>query len=111
MKNRIAVALFVLLSLLIVAPSQSSAQESSEGPRKIVTKVIPQYPSIARSLNIAGTVKVDVLVAPNGTVKSIEVKGGHPVLAQSAQNALRQWKWEPASRETHESIELRFNPN
>jgi TonB family protein len=93
------------------APSQSPAQESSEGVRKLVVKIMPQYPSTARSFHISGTVKVDALVAPNGTVKSIEVKGGHPLLAQSAENAVRHWKWEPAAHETHETVELRFNPN
>jgi len=78
--------------------------------RKILTRVAPQYPSLARSMNIRGTVRVVALVAPNGTVKSLEVKGGHPVLAEAAQNALRQWKFEPASHETYEIIEIRFAP-
>ncbi len=110
MKNRIAVALFVLLSILMSAPGHVSAQEASEGVRKVVTKVVPLYPALARSMNIRGNVRADVLVAPNGTVKSVEVKGGHPVLAQAALDAIRQWKWEPAPHETHESVELRFNP-
>jgi len=109
MKNRI-VALFVIASILTFAPGRGSAQESSDGARKVVAKVTPQYPTLARTMNIVGSVRVEVLVAPNGSVKSVEVKGGHPLLAQSAQNALRQWKWEPAPRETHESVELRFNP-
>jgi TonB family protein len=61
-------------------------------------------------MSIQGNVRVDVLVAPNGAVRAVEVKGGHPVLADAAQNALRQWKWEPAAHETHETIELKFNP-
>ena len=109
MKNRI-VALFVIASILTFAPGHGAAQESSDGARKIVAKVVPQYPSLARTMNIVGSVRAEVLVAPNGSVKSVEVKGGHPLFAQSAQNALRQWKWEPAPRETHESVELRFNP-
>jgi|SRR5580658_4124541 TonB family protein len=110
MRNRIAVALFVLLSILMFAPNHAPAQESSEGGRKVVSKVLPQYPGLARSMKIQGNVKADVLVAPSGKVTSIEVKGGHPVLAQSAQDALRQWKWEPASHESHEIVELRFTP-
>jgi TonB family protein len=110
MKNRIAVALFVVAPILMFAPRRLPAQESSEGVRKVVTKVIPQYPSLARSLNLQGVVRADVSVSPNGTVKLIEVKGGHPVLVDAAERALRGWKWEPSSRETHESVELRFNP-
>ncbi len=109
MKNRVAVALF-LLSSLAFTPGYARAQESSENVRKILTRVAPQYPSLARSMNIRGTVRVVALVAPNGTVKSLEVKGGHPVLAEAAQNALRQWKFEPASHETYEIIEIRFAP-
>src|SRR5712671_6590938 len=109
MKNRIAVALFVLLSIFTVA-HYSVAQDASESVRKVLTRVPPQYPSLARSMNIKGSVRAVVLVAPNGTVKSVEVKGGHPVLADAAQNALRQWKFEPASHETYEIIEIRFAP-
>jgi TonB family protein len=111
MRDRITIALLILWPLLMFTPSHAPAQGSSEGVRKITLRVMPQYPSTLRSFNISGTVKADVLVAPNGTVRSIEVKGGHPLLAQSAQNAVRQWKWEPAPHETHEIVELRFNPN
>jgi TonB family protein len=110
MKSRISVALFVLIALLTFAPNHALTQEVSESGRKVVSKVSPQYPGIARSMKIQGIVRADVLVAPNGKVTSIEVKGGHPLLAQAAQEALRQWKWELASHETHEIVELRFNP-
>jgi TonB family protein len=108
MKSRIALVLFVLFPILTFAPNQAPAQDSAESSRKIVARVAPQYPNIARSMNIQGSVRADVLVAANGTAKSIEVKGGHPLLGQSAQEALRQWKWEPAPHETHEIVELRF---
>src|SRR5271165_7262029 len=107
MKNPIVVALLVFVPILIFAPALVPAQES-EGVRKVVNKVVPQYPSLARSMQLQGVVRADVLVAPDGKVKSIEVKGGHPVLVDAAQNALRVWKWAPAPRETHESVELRF---
>jgi TonB family protein len=109
MKNRIAVALFVFVPILMSSPGLACAQDS-QGLRKVVTKVEAQYPSMARTYNIQGSVRMDVVVAPNGTVKSVEIRGGHPLLAQSAQNALRNWKWEPAAHETHETVELKFNP-
>ena len=110
MKNRIALALFVLVPILALIPGYATAQESSESVRKILTRVAPQYPTLARTMNIRGSVRVVALVAPNGMVKSVEVKGGHPVLAEAAQNALRQWKFEPASKETYEIVEMRFSP-
>lgn len=92
----------------MLAPNHARAQESSEGLRRVVTKVTPQYPGVARTMRIEGSVKVEVVVAPNGTVKSVEVKGGHPMLAQSALDAVRQWKWEPAPHDTHEAVEMKF---
>jgi TonB family protein len=71
---------------------------------------MPHYPEIARTMNLSGSVKADVLVAPNGTAKSVEVKGGHPVLVRAAQDAIYKWKWAPAAHETTEAIEVKFNP-
>jgi TonB family protein len=78
--------------------------------RKIINKVVPQYPGWARSMNLRGVVKVEAIVSGNGVVKAVEVKGGHPVLVQSAMDAVRQWKWEPASHDSREFVEVRFNP-
>jgi TonB family protein len=104
--KRIATLCCVLLCSVVAIPAQ--AQESPATARKIVTRISPQYPSLARGMNLQGNVKLDVLVAPNGTVKSIEIKGGHPLLGQAAQSAIREWKWEPAPHETHEIVELKF---
>lgn len=68
------------------------------------------YPTLARNMALRGIVKVDAFVAADGTVKAAEIKGGHPILAQAAIIAVRGWKWEPAAHESHELIELRFNP-
>jgi TonB family protein len=101
----------VALALLVLGTAVSAnlgAQDHGEGGRKITARVDPYYPRLARSMNIRGVVKADVLVAPNGTVKSLEIKGGHPLFVQSVQDAVRQWKWEPGPRETHEIVELKF---
>jgi TonB family protein len=61
-------------------------------------------------MNIRGTVKLQAQVAPNGTVKKIDVVGGHPLLTQSAVTAVGHWKFEPGPKETKESIEIKFDP-
>ncbi|HZW91997.1 MAG TPA: energy transducer TonB [Candidatus Eremiobacteraceae bacterium] len=109
-KNRIVAVLLALLAVCLFVPISASAQQAAEANRKLVSKTVPQYPGLCRPLRIQGNVRADVLVAPNGKVKSLEVKGGHPLLVQSAEDALRQWKWEPASHETHEIVELKFTP-
>ena len=109
--KRILTATFLFLFWALISASGSFAQhESSESNRKIVNRVVPQYPEIARSMNLAGSVKAEAVVAPNGVVKSVEVRGGHPALVRAAENAIYKWKWAPASHETREPIEVRFDP-
>jgi len=55
-------------------------------------------------------VKIEGIIAPNGTAKSADVLGGHPVLAQAAIDAFRKSKWEPASHETKEVVIFNFHP-
>ena len=103
----LGVLMFVLLSAFSAA---CLAQQESESSRKIVSRVIPGYPELARKMGVKGTVRLEATVAPGGTVKQISPTGGHPLLLQAAQNAVAKWKWEPANHETTESIELKFNP-
>ena len=89
------------------AATAQSPQSSAE-LRRIVRKVPPSYPEIAKRMNLAGTVRVLATVAPDGTVKSVQPMGGSPVLIQAAQDAVYKWKFSPASAETKELLELRF---
>jgi TonB family protein len=111
MKRWTAILTLLFATFAVVCPKHSFAQEeSSESKRKVTNKVMPDYPDMARRMSLRGIVKVDVLVASNGTVKNVEIKGGHPVLAQAAVVAVRKWKWEPASHDTKEPVEVRFDP-
>ncbi len=96
-------AIFLFASVL------STAQKDPT-KRKILNSAPPAYPTLARSMALAGVVKVDALVAADGSVKAVDIKGGHPVLAQAAANTIRQWKWENANHESHELVEIRFAP-
>jgi TonB family protein len=100
---------WLLLALALTSP-YLHGQEVSANARIVVRKVPPSYPALARKMSIKGAVKLEVVVEPDGSVKSITATGGHPLLVQAAQDAIRQWKWQPASHETLESIEVRFNP-
>jgi TonB family protein len=108
-QRHLLVGFSTLVVVLPLCAPRLLGQSTPEAPRKILQRVTPQYPSLARSLSLVGSVRADVLVLPNGSVKAVEIKGGHPLLAQSSQNALREWKWEPAEHETHETVELRFS--
>jgi TonB family protein len=110
-----SVLLVVLLGLATIpqafsADAPSARTSDTPSARKIINKVVPVYPSTARSMSLTGTVKLEALVLANGTVKSIQVKGGNPLLAQAAQNAVREWKWAKAEHESTEALEFRFRP-
>ena len=109
--RRTAAGALFLAVLILLGPGVSRAQETADNPRKVLNRVTPRYPGLARTMNIKGSVKVEALIAPNGTVKSVDIKGGHPVLAQAAAEAVRQWKWEPAAHESRQMIEIKFNPD
>jgi TonB family protein len=81
-----------------------------ETDRKVTSKVSPIYPEIARKMGLSGTVRIEVVVAPNGTVKDTKVIGGHPILVSAAVDAVKKWKFEAASGESMRVFEFRFDP-
>jgi TonB family protein len=97
-------------AVLLASNSTAQAQQDQADAksRRMLTKVVPIYPGLAQKMSIAGAVKIEGLVAPNGTVKSAHVLGGHPVLAQAAIDAFRRSKWEAAAHETKEVVVFNF---
>ena len=86
-------------------------QEQIEAKRKVLSKVVPVYPELAHKMHIGGSVKLEVIVAPNGSPKNPKALGGHPLLVQAASDAISKWKWAPTTQETTELIEIKFNPD
>jgi len=96
---------------IVSAPAMAQEETKTEElSRKAKTRVAPVYPDIARRMSITGVVKLAVVVAPNGTVKSSKAIGGHPVLVNAAQDAMNQWKFEPAPTESSGIVEFKFQP-
>jgi protein TonB len=105
MRHRL-VLIFLLMQTLAAAPAQDSTPPQE---RKVVLRVNPAYPDLARRMHLAGVVKVQVTIAPDGSVKSVSPLGGNPVLLKAAQEAVSHWKYAPAADETREVVELRFD--
>jgi TonB family protein len=104
-KKMLAAAVTALFAVSL-AFAQSTTIE--EGKRKVKTKVLPAVPELARRMNITGKVKIEVVIAPDGHVKSSRAMGGHPVLVQTCQDAIKEWKFEPAPEETTQLVEFEF---
>jgi len=103
-------ALAILCSLLIPISGFSQSQPDGASKRRVVQRIAPAYPNLARTMALTGVVRVEVLVSPEGSAKTVGVKGGHPVLAQAVVNAVHNWKWETAAHESHEFVEVKFSP-
>jgi len=111
--RRTATALLSILTLTLTLGAlhvRGQQAQSDEIVRRAKSKVQPEYPALAKKMNIAGTVKIEVVVSPNGSVKDARIVGGHPVLAQAALDAARKWRFEPAAVETSGIIDFKFEP-
>ncbi len=99
-----------LLAIVVPLTGVTLAQHSpdSESVRKVITRVAPSYPELAKRMHIEGSVKIEAMVRPNGTVRTTRVIGGNPVLVEAASNAVSKWKFEPAPNETMEVVQLTF---
>ena len=62
---------------------------------KLVKKVIPEYPPLAKIAGVSGVVHLLGVIAKDGTIQNLELIGGHPLLARAAIDAVRQWVYQP----------------
>ena len=102
--------MLVAAAAALFAVSLAFAQQTTveEGKRKVKTKVTPAIPELARRMNITGKVKIEVVIAPDGRVKSSRAVGGHPVLVQTCLDAIKEWKFDPPPEETTQMVEFEF---
>ncbi|MGB6876376.1 MAG: TonB family protein [Candidatus Acidiferrales bacterium] len=96
-----------LADLRLVAASTSTGATASLGmPRRIhiaggvveahiANRVPPVYPQEALTQRLEGTVELHTLIAPDGTVQSVDATSGNPVLVEAAEAAVRQWRFNP----------------
>ena len=90
--------------------SAAFAQQGTaeQGKRKVKTRVSAVYPDLARRMNVTGKVKIEIVIAPDGRVKSARVIGGHPLLIRPSVLAVKEWKFFPAAAETTQMVEFEF---
>jgi protein TonB len=64
---------------------------------KLISSVPPAYPTLAKNQHVSGNVLIDALIDPNGRVTTMKVVSGPTLLQQAAMDALKQWKYQPAT--------------
>lgn len=115
MKFRIGLAslglTILLLGSTVARPPRAAAQDVAPdtAKRKVKTRVSPEYPLLAKQMNVTGHVKIEVTIAVDGKVTGTKVIGGNPVLVSSSLDALKKWHFEPGPKQTTEVIEFEFN--
>ncbi len=62
---------------------------------QILQRINPAYPPLAKQARISGLVKLEGIIAKDGTVQQLKVVSGHPLLAPAALEAVRQWRYNP----------------
>jgi TonB family protein len=64
-------------------------------PAMLTRKIEPIYPALARQIGRAGRVELHAVIAVDGSVQSLEVVEGDPLLVRSALDAVSQWHYKP----------------
>lgn len=108
MRSTVRVMAFALVALTTVLGASQNAPATEHAERKVITRVVPIYPDLARKMHIHGVVRIETVVRANGSVKSTRVVGGNPVLLDAAVDAIGKWKFEPGPSETTELVQLTF---
>ncbi len=62
---------------------------------KLVRQPKPVYPPLARQARISGTVRFTAIIGKDGTIQNLQLVSGHPLLVQSATDAVKQWVYQP----------------
>lgn len=108
----VGISVFVLLVLpSAMALGAADATHPSDGKRQLKSKVMPEYPDLAKEFNIKGAVRLELVIKPDGHVKQVNVLGGNPVLARAAMQAVRKWRYSAADEESTVVVKLDFDPS
>ena len=97
------------IQVLIIAVTLAGLALAQPLERHPVLQSAPEYPALLKKLGIGGTVKLDAVVAPDGSVKKTKIGGGNPMLAEIACKAVNKWKYSPATVASTVPVEMTFD--
>jgi len=104
--RRTRMRLFEICALLLIFAMALPAHGADE--RAVKTRVAPTYPEIAKRLRIAGIVKVEATVDPDGKVLDVKTISGNRMLSEAAEDAVRKWKFEAGDGKATVDININF---
>jgi protein TonB len=86
------------------SPAPHAVSQPPKGPVRVGTGVQsarlvfgprPPYPQLAKTARVQGTVRIQALVALDGTIRNLQVMNGPPLLVKAALDAVSQWRYQP----------------
>jgi TonB family protein len=80
---------------VVVQPQLKVPADAME--RRIIHRVMPEYPELARRAGVQGTVVLETVVSVEGAVTQVKSVSGPEALSQAAMDAVRWWRYEPYS--------------
>jgi TonB family protein len=88
------IVLFLLTGSALAADSPKRIEQKA-ADQNLIKKVEPSVPPLAKTLELGGTVKLDITISPEGKVSSVTVLSGHPMLAPAFVDAAKKWEYKP----------------
>ena len=85
----------ILISVSGLLADDMKRVSTQEAMRAVSFKTVPEYGSIAKQLRLSGPVGLDVVIAEDGTVETVTLVSGNPVLGKMAMEAIKKWKFTP----------------
>jgi len=95
------IAAFCLVAAVICVSGAGELRRISneEARTHLINRVEPVYPKMAEIAHIQGMVNLEITITEEGSVTGLRAVSGHPILLQSAMDAVQQWKFQPFMEE------------
>jgi protein TonB len=86
------------------APVQTAVKPAPTGPirvsegvegARLIYSPHPVYPPIAKTVRSQGVVKLEAIIAADGSIRNLKAVSGPPLLIEAALSAVRQWRYNP----------------
>jgi periplasmic protein TonB len=61
----------------------------------IINKIAPQYPPIAKTAHVSGTIVLHAIISKEGTIQELQYVSGPPLLMKAAMDAVKEWRYKP----------------
>ncbi len=79
-----------------VTTNATERVQMSSGAAEVVSQPVqPGYPMLARQMKVQGSVILQALIGRDGSIQDLHVLSGPAILANAAQEAVRQWRFKP----------------